>query len=184
MKTSRIAPLAVAASLALAVALPGHAAPGATATQAASSADAPHGMRHGQQGHRGDHAMGQRHGDKAGSRHAMGELDLTDAQKDQIFALRHAAMPALRDAMKTARASQQALRELAHSGQFDQTKAETLANQAATARAQASLTRAKLQADIVALLTPEQRAKAEALHAQRGERGHGHGPRGGLGMMP
>lgn len=184
MKISRIAPLAIATGLALAIALPGHAAPDAGGGQAPAAAEYRHGMQHGRHGNRGDHATGQRHGGQSGARHAMGELDLTDAQKDQIFALRHAAMPALRDAMKTARASQQALRELAHSGQFDPTKAETLANQAATARAQASLTRAKLQADIVALLTPEQRAKAEALHAQRGERGHGHGPRGGLGMMP
>lgn len=177
MNKQRFAPLALAAGLAMAVSFPTWAAPAADAaatTTAESSVQSQASER--QQGPRGgQHARGDRHGGKGHhahhARHVWKALDLTEEQKDKIFAVRHAAMPELREAMKEVRTAKRELRALAQSGDFEVAKAEELAKKFATAQAHASLSSAKMQAEVVAVLTPEQRAKAQELRSQRGE-GH------------
>src|SRR5690606_4928274 len=103
-----------------------------------------------------------------GHRHGLRALNLTDAQKDQIFALRHDAAPELHKLMQEARTQERALAEMVRSGKFEATAAQDIAKNLSDARAKALVLRTKLQADTVALLTPEQRAKAEKWFAGKG----------------
>jgi len=87
-------------------------------------------------------------------------VTLTEAQKDKVFAIMHAQEPQRRDQMKAIQKAHDALEALASSGQFDETKAATLAQTAGQAMAAAALLRARTEAQVLALLTPEQRQQA------------------------
>lgn len=126
----------------------------------------------GHHGHHGDFHRAGRH-----SGHMLRGLDLTQAQRDQLFELRHAQAPKLRELGKTVRSSRQELRQLSMSDSFDQAKAKQLADAASQAGAELALLRAQLQNETFKVLTPEQREKL-AERATRHERGM-QGPRGG-----
>ncbi|MGE4336576.1 MAG: Spy/CpxP family protein refolding chaperone [Pigmentiphaga sp.] len=182
MKTFRLAALALTSGLALSAAA--WAQPAAPAAAEASAVTAQgkaadetrgHAPRRGHgHGHRAESPAGKdgKHAARGGHgpRHAMRALDLTEAQKDQIFSLRHAAAPELRKLMKEARGYEGDLREMVRGGKFDESAAQELAKGASDARAKILVMRTKLQADTVALFTPEQRAKAERWLARAGER--------------
>lgn len=70
----------------------------------------------------------------------------------------------MREQEKAARHAHEALRAMATSGQFDEAKATALAQAAGKAMAAIALQRARTDAQINALLTPEQRRQA----AERG----------------
>jgi len=178
MKTFRLAALALTSGLALSAAAwaqpaaPAAAeAPAVTAQGKAANETRGHAPRH---GHRAESPAGKGGKHEArgghGPRHAMRALDLTEAQKDQIFSLRHAAAPELRKLMKEARGYEGDLRNMVRDGKFDEAAAQELAKGASDARAKLLVMRTKLQADTVALFTPEQRAKAERWLARAGER--------------
>ena len=99
-------------------------------------------------------------------------LQLTEAQQDKLFALRHAAAPARRERDKAIARAQDGLRDLADSGRFDDAKAAALAQTLGQAIAAEELDHAREQAQFLALLTPEQRAKMQEQKPQ-----HGRGPR-------
>jgi Spy/CpxP family protein refolding chaperone len=130
-----------------------------------------------QQGHAAQmhHRGGAHHGDKGVFR----DLNLSEAQKDKIFDLRHAASPDLRDKGKQARAARKALRELAHADNFDESKARALSEQTAGADAGFMLARLRLDNQIYQVLTPEQRKQLEARKAQRKASHNAPGHRGG-----
>lgn len=86
---------------------------------------------------------------------------LTEAQQDKLFALHHAAEPARRERQKTMRHAHDALREMADSGRFDEARAAALAQTLGQAMAAEELDHAREQAQFLALLTPEQRAKMQ-----------------------
>ncbi len=92
---------------------------------------------------------------------------LDAAQEDKVFAIRHAGEPQRREQLRSLRRSEQTLRELAASGQYDEARAVTLARSAGAAMAALALLDAREQASILALLTPEQRREADAQRAQR-----------------
>lgn len=109
-------------------------------------------------------------GDMRGGMRFLRRLDLTEAQRDQVFKIFHEQAPAMRERMKAARTAQQELRKAALSPSFDVARARQLADTAAKAHAEVALMRAEGMSKVVALLTPEQRAKLE----QARERGpHG-----------
>ncbi|MDB5754034.1 MAG: hypothetical protein JWR56_462 [Massilia sp.] len=87
-------------------------------------------------------------------------VQLDEAQQDKVFAILHAQEPMLREQAKAERQAHQALRALAASGQFDEAKASALAQAAGRAIAASALQRARSEAQIQALLTPEQRRQA------------------------
>lgn len=95
---------------------------------------------------------------------------LDEAQQDKVFAIVHAQQPQLREQAKAARQAHEALRAMATSGQFDDAKASALAQAAAKAMAATALQQARTDAQIYALLTPEQRSQA-------GHAPHEGGPR-------
>jgi Spy/CpxP family protein refolding chaperone len=119
---------------------------------------------HGGPGGHGGHGLPFLHG-----------VTLTEAQQDRVFAITHAAEPQQREQMKIVRKSHQALKALAASGQFDESKAAALAQSGGQAMAAVALIHARSAAQIMALLTPEQRQQAAA-HAQHA--GHPGGPGG------
>ncbi|MDP5240196.1 Spy/CpxP family protein refolding chaperone [Uliginosibacterium sp. 31-16] len=89
------------------------------------------------------------------------ELDLSEAQQDEVFLILHAQAPALRDAMKKSRHAEEALRSLSLAASFDAARARALAEAAGKAHGEIVLLHATAQARIRALLTPEQRRHVE-----------------------
>jgi Spy/CpxP family protein refolding chaperone len=93
---------------------------------------------------------------------------LDEAQQDKVFAIVHAQEPQMREQEKAARHAHEALRTMAASGQFDDAKAAALAQAGGKAMAAMALQQARTDAQINALLTPEQRHQAND-HSQRRE---------------
>ena len=88
-------------------------------------------------------------------------IDLSEAQQDKVFAATYAQAPLLREQEKIAFKAHAQLRELAGSSAYDDAKASALASTAAQAMAQISLLHARLEQQLLAVLTPEQRKQAE-----------------------
>jgi Spy/CpxP family protein refolding chaperone len=93
------------------------------------------------------------------------QLQLTDAQRDQIFILFHDQAAATRERMKLAHRAREALRVAALSPGFDRAQARSLADAAGRAVADMALMRAETMSRVAALLTPEQREKLRGLRA-------------------
>lgn len=119
-------------------------------------------------GHRGHHAKGHHRG---GHGMMLRGVKLSDAQKDQIFKIHHAQMPAVRDQMKIIRANRTELRKLSFASNFDAAKARELAGAEAQARATLAMMHAETQHKIFAVLTPEQRQQVQKRQEQRAQRG-------------
>jgi Spy/CpxP family protein refolding chaperone len=102
--------------------------------------------------------------------HIARELNLTDAQKEQVKAIidaqgaaeeaRHVKLEDLHKQIEAATAN----------GQFDEAQVRALANQQAQLMADSMVEHIRAHSKIYALLTAEQRAKADQLH--KGEGGH------------
>ena len=88
-------------------------------------------------------------------------IDLSEAQQDKVFAATYAQAPLLREQEKIAFKAHAQLRELAASSTYDDAKAGALANTAAQAMATISLQQARLEQQLLAVLTPEQRKQAQ-----------------------
>jgi Spy/CpxP family protein refolding chaperone len=114
------------------------------------------------------------HGHEGGR--MMRQLDLTEAQRDQIFRIRHESAPAMRERMKSARAAQQALRQAAADPNADSGRIRQLADAVGKAHADAAVARVETHRKVLAILTPEQRSKLE--QSRRDGRGHRGHPRG------
>lgn len=106
---------------------------------------------------------------RGGGLRFLRRLDLTEAQRDQAFKIFHEQAPAVRERMQVARTAQQELRKAAISPSFDAARARELADAAAKARADIAFMRAEGMSKVIALLTPEQRAKLEASRERRRE---------------
>lgn len=114
--------------------------------------------------------------------HISRELNLTDAQKDQVKALleaqhateeeRHTKLDELRKQIDAATAN----------GQFDENTVRNLANQQSQLMADEMVDHLRLHSKIYGLLTAEQRTKADQMMKMHGERRHGPGP--GMGTEP
>lgn len=92
----------------------------------------------------------------------MHGIELSEAQQDKVFAATYAQAPFLREQEKLAFKAHQQLRELAASNAYDDAQAQALARGAAEAMAAISLQRARLEQQLLAVLTPEQRQQVEA----------------------
>lgn len=109
--------------------------------------------------HRGGHR-------KDGMQRMLRGLDLTEAQRDQIFEIRHAQAPAMRAQMKAVHAARKDLRELALAPAYDAAKAQASADALAKATSQMALMRIDTMRKVLAVLTPEQRKTLEERRAQ------------------
>ncbi|HEY2976138.1 MAG TPA: Spy/CpxP family protein refolding chaperone [Pyrinomonadaceae bacterium] len=112
--------------------------------------------------------------------HISRELNLTDAQKEQVKTIleaqhateeeRHAKLDDIRKQIDAATAN----------GQFDEAQVRPLANQQAQLMADEMVDHLRLHSKLYSLLTAEQRTKADQMMKRHGEPGrgpgHGHGP--------
>jgi protein CpxP len=150
----------------------------------AQSADAPppprDGMRHARPAPMCDHMGRGEHMGRGGEMGGPGEtppflrgLDLSEVQRDKVFAILHAQAPLMHEQHKQAEKTHQALHALALADQFDDSKAAALAQQGAQAMAKGMLQHLRTEHQILALLTPEQRQQIERREAD----GPRHPPR-------
>lgn len=94
-------------------------------------------------------------------------LDLTEAQRDKIFELRHDLEPKMREQMKVARAADQALRDMMSEGKYDEARVKTLTEQRSAAMSRMAQMKFASQNEVYQLLTDEQKAELQQRRAQR-----------------
>ena len=121
----------------------------------------------GDQGPQDDHAMRDPgmhgpegrgpEGHRPGFGHFGRELQLSEAQQDKLFAIEHAAAPQRRQQEKAIRHAHEALRALRDAAQFDEARANAASRDLGQAVAAEALLDARLHAQRLAVLTPEQR---------------------------
>jgi periplasmic protein CpxP/Spy len=130
---------------------------------------------HCERNHHGQKLGFSHHGNKDGVPHYLRGLDLSQSQKDQLFTLRHEQAPIVREQLKQRHELMQALRDTTQAQSFDDAKAQQIAAGLANLERDQVLMRARTQAKVFALLTPEQRTKARAFKHDRA-----HGERAGF----
>lgn len=94
------------------------------------------------------------------------DVALTEIQQDKIFSIMHASAPLAREQGKVAKKTADAIRELAESGSYEETKLKSLADLHARAMTELMILQARSNHQILALLTPEQRKQADAAKAK------------------
>jgi Spy/CpxP family protein refolding chaperone len=104
-----------------------------------------------------------------GAQRWLRQLDLSEAQRDQVFKIFHDLAPAMREQMKVVRRTREELRQAATSANFDRARARQLSDTQAKAIGEMSFMRADSMSRVVAVLTPEQRTKLQQLR-ERGPR--------------
>jgi protein CpxP len=120
----------------------------------------------------GTHQMRGQHG-QGGPQRLLRRLDLTEAQRDQVFKIFHDQAPAMREQMKVARRASQELRQASLSPNFDRARARQIADTQAKALSEVALMRADNMSRVVAILTPDQRSKLQQLREGGERRGRG-----------
>jgi periplasmic protein CpxP/Spy len=102
------------------------------------------------------------------------DVKLSEEQQDKVFAIMHAAAPALREQSKAAHKARDALHELSRSAQFNEGAAATLAQTQGTAESQLALLHTRLEHEVYSLLTPEQQTQVvNRRHEMESHRGEG-----------
>jgi len=101
-------------------------------------------------------------------------LDLTDAQQAQIKHIMESNRPSLEPLFRQERENKKAMMQLVMSGNFDEAKAQSLAQQSATLHAQLEVAHAKAANQAYQVLTAEQKAKLSQFMAKREQRRQEH----------
>lgn len=97
-------------------------------------------------------------------------LDLTDAQQTQAKEIMAKAKPSLEPLVRQRIQAEKQLRELAMSGNFDESKVRDIANQQAQVMTELTVQKARMESELFQLLTPEQKTKLNQFidkHEQR-----------------
>ncbi len=105
----------------------------------------------------------------------MRELNLTEAQQDQIFKIHYDQEPALREQMKKVRAAREDLHKAAIAERYDEGQVRRAADAQAKAISDLAVMHVQTMRRVRDVLTPEQRAKFDQFHQRR----PGPGPRPG-----
>lgn len=131
--------------------------------------------------HKAGHHKG--HGKQRGHRHGMRSLlkglDLTEAQRDQIFEIRHANMPALREQRKQVRAARQSLKALSVQAEVDPAALQAQTDALGQSVAAMATLRVQSMNQVMGVLTEEQADQLREKMAKRQSKGqHRHGDRG------
>ena len=106
---------------------------------------------------RGDHSMMRLRG-----------LDLSEAQRDQVFKIMHESRPAAYEQMKQLRNVRQEMGKLVGAERFDATRARQLADAQGKAMSELALLRVQTMRRVREVLTPEQRQKMDQMREHRG----------------
>lgn len=121
-----------------------------------------HGHQHGKMHH-------GHHGKRDGMRHVLRGLDLSDAQREQIRQIMDQHRPQMREQAKVMREHRQALRELTTAEVVDEARLQQLSAQHGQIMSERTARRVRMQHEILAVLTPEQREMAREKLQKRGE---------------
>jgi protein CpxP len=123
-----------------------------------------------------DDLRGPRGGGFGGPRMGLHGLELSDAQKAQVKQIMTAEKPTLKPLMQQELQNHQQMTALVRSGSFEEAKAQTIASQEAQVHAQIAVERAKIDAQVYQLLTPDQKTKLAEREAKRGQWQHQERP--------
>ena len=120
---------------------------------------------------RGEGKRGFGKGHKRGG-HAMmfRGLDLTEEQKAQMKQIRQTSKEKIKPIREQMKANRQKLAELSAGGNFDRAQVQAIAAQQGSLSAQMIVERESVKSQIFQILTPEQKAKAAEIGAQRKQR--------------
>jgi Spy/CpxP family protein refolding chaperone len=89
-------------------------------------------------------------------------LNMSEAQRDEVFEIMLGQAPAMRDNGKAVRNAEESLRALARLPDYSEDKARELVDGAAKAMAEMSLARLRVERQVYEMLTPEQRSPIES----------------------
>lgn len=120
--------------------------------------------------HKDEHKFGGRGHHGGGPAMMLRGLDLTDEQKAQVKEIVEASRTNVEPLMTQLRDGHKKIAELGTDGKFDQATVETVANEQAAVMAKLIVEKEKAKAQVFALLTDEQKAKAAEKRAKFGER--------------
>lgn len=113
---------------------------------------------------------GMRGGGPLGMGLALNQLDLTDAQKEQVRQIRSQHEQPMRDAMSRLEAARRAQQKAIETIPADESKITSLTQDMVQAEVDTAIQSARLNTDIWSILTTEQQAKVKQLRAQRESR--------------
>jgi Spy/CpxP family protein refolding chaperone len=102
--------------------------------------------------------------------HGLGELDLSDTQKEQIRTITQSHRDEIRQAGERVREAQRALDTSTESGTVNEADIRSKSTALAAALAEGAIVRAKVNAEILGVLTAEQQQKLREFQTQRQER--------------
>jgi Spy/CpxP family protein refolding chaperone len=129
---------------------------------------------HGFQGPGGHGGGGHGHGEML--EHMARELGLTDAQKEQVKAIMDATEATAEGIHAKLEEVHKQLDAATANGQFDEAQVRTLANQQGQLEADMTVEHMRAMSKVFAILTPEQRVKAEEMHKRMGPPRHAGPP--------
>lgn len=115
---------------------------------------------------------GDPRGGRPGLRFLQG-LDLSESQEEKLFQLMHSQAPYVHEQRVAHDKAMRALHEMGRDGKFDDAAAAKLAQAAAQAQANLTLSRIRTHQKVLALLTPEQRKQLDERKARQ-QRGGSH----------
>ncbi len=107
--------------------------------------------------------------------HLTRALTLTDAQQTQMKSIFESAQGTHESISNKMDELRKQLEAATANGQFDETQVRTLANQQAQLMADQIVEHERVKSKIYAILTPEQRVKADEMHKHMGRHGGPHG---------
>lgn len=125
----------------------------------------------------GGHGFGHGRGDKMGM--ALRGLDLTDDQKAKVKEIMEANKAGFEPTMQAMKENRGKIRGLGTDGNFDEARVEALAKEQGDLVAKMIVQKEGVKAQIFAILTDEQKAKAAEMRTKFEERGKGHNGFGG-----
>lgn len=101
---------------------------------------------------------------------ALRALDLTEAQREQVRQLTAQHREQSRALLDRLQAAQEARRKAVEAIPFNEPQIRTAAEALAEVEAELAVQQARLQADVYALLTPEQQTRLQTMRAERDAR--------------
>jgi protein CpxP len=97
------------------------------------------------------------------------QLNLTDAQKAQVKQIMTQERPTLKPLMQQMALGENQMRTLELSGAFDEGQARTLAAQQSQNMTELMVQRARVESEMIQILTPDQKTKLSQLIQQRAQ---------------
>ena len=97
--------------------------------------------------------------------HMLKQLDLTSDQHAQVKAIFQKEKPTLQPLMQQMQQSHEAMKALEAAGPFDEAKVTALATQNSQTMIQLEVEHERVKSEIMAILTPDQKAKLAQLEA-------------------